>query len=331
MTWTRLLVVLAAVYVIPPPASEPGRQDSPLPGSNAQRRYEFTEIHMGLPVRVVLYAQDEAHARRAGGAAFARVAVLDQMMSDYRPDSEVRGLEGNGRSFRAVSRDLFRVLALAVEVAQRTDGAFDPTVGPLTVLWREARKVGRLPEAAALAAARQRVGWTLLELDRRRQRVRLKKDGMRLDLGGIAKGYILQAALKTLGDHGVRVALVESGGDLVVGEAPPGRAGWRIEVGAAAADVSRRAAALVREAFATSGPAAQGVQIDDRRYSHIVDPRTGMALTSPTTVSVIAKDAALADALATALTVLGPEGAVRVRAAYPQVGVSVSAQGGQVP
>ena len=129
---------------------------------------------------------------------------------------------------------------------------------------------------------------------------------MRLDLGGIAKGYILQQALGAMVPLGVTQALVEAGGDIVVGDAPPGRDGWRIDVAGSDAVFAARAARLTNAALATSGPTAQFVEIDGVRYSHVVDPRTGMGLTNGVTARVIARDGATADALATALTVAGP-------------------------
>ncbi len=294
-------------------------------GGQLPRPFEYSQVHMGLPVRILLHASDERRAETAMGAAFARIAALDRMMSDYQPDSELRRLEG-GAGWTPVSPDLLEVLSTAVSVARATDGAFDPTVGPLVALWRETRKTGKLPAPAALEAARALVGWKHLEIDRARGAVRLAKSGMRLDLGGIAKGYILQQALRTLRQGGLGRALVESGGDVVVGSGPPGLAGWRVEAPAADAIFRQRASQLTNAALATSGSSEQFVEIDGVRYSHIVDPRTGMAVTSHVTARVISRDAATADALATALTVAGPEGAQKVIDKYPEVLISVTVQ-----
>lgn len=285
----------------------------------SQLRREFTEVRMGVPVRLVVHAPTDAVAREAARAAYARMAELEDVMSDYRPSSELRQLESRGGAWTPVSAELFAVLARAVEIARASDGAFDPTVGPLMALWREARRTGRLPAPAALDSARARTGWTLLELDGARRAVRLARPGMRLDLGGIAKGWILQAALDALRAHGVRSALLEAGGDVVVGAAPPGRAGWRVEVPGADRGLRQAAAALVDAAIATSGPTEQFVEIGGRRYSHVVDPRTGLGLTDRTLVTVIARDGATADALATALGVLGRERGAALLARYDGV------------
>ena len=278
---------------------------------------------MGLPVRIRLYSPTDEVARRAAAAAFARVAVLDQMMSDYRPESDLRRLGDAPGAWSVVSPDLFVVLERAVAISRATDGAFDPTVGPLVALWRDARANRRMPDQSALAAAKHIVGWRHIDLDRSRRAVRLARPGMRLDLGGIAKGYIIQQALGAMVPLGVTRALVEAGGDIAVGDAPPDRDGWRIDVDGADATFSARAARLTHAALATSGPTAQFVEIGGVRYSHVIDPRTGLGLTNDVTARVIAADGATADALATALTVVGPRDAAGILASFPNVVASL--------
>jgi thiamine biosynthesis lipoprotein len=274
---------------------------------------------MGLPVRIRLYSANEEAAGPAAAAAFTRVAALDQMMSDYRPDSELRRL---GSAWSPVSRELFAVLERAIEIADETGGAYDPTVGPLVALWRDARQSHRLPDASAIDTAKTLVGWRLVQLDAARPAVRLAREGVRLDLGGIAKGYIIQQALQAMIPFGVTRALVEAGGDIVVGDAPPGRDGWSIDVTGSDAEFVARAARLTNAALATSGPTAQFVEIDGVRYSHVVDPRTGLGLTNQVTARVIAANGATADALATALTV-APHTLPRIRRQFPDAAVSL--------
>ncbi len=274
---------------------------------------------MGMPVRIRLYSSSEAAAGTAAAAAFARVASLDQMMSDYRLDSELRRLDS---SWSPVSRELFAVIERAVEIADKTGGAFDPTVEPLVALWREARRSHRLPDRSAIDTAKTLVGWRLVQLDAARPAVRLAREGVHLDLGGIAKGYIIQQALLAMIPFGVTRALVEAGGDIVVGDAPPGREGWSIDVTGADAEFVARAARLTNAALATSGPTAQFVEIGGVRYSHVVDPRTGLGLTNQVTARVIAADGATADALATALTV-APDTLSRIRRRFPGAAMSL--------
>ena len=279
---------------------------------------------MGVPVRILLHASDESRAERAARAAFDRIAALDRVMSDYRPDSELRRLETDAEKWTPVSPDLLEVLTTAVSIARATEGAFDPTAAPLVALWREARATGKMPPRPALDAARALVNWRHLEIDRPKGMVRLAKAGMRLDLGGIAKGYILQQALRTLRMNGLGRALIECGGDIVAGSGPPGLAGWRVEARGADDAFRRRASELTNAALATSGATAQFVDIDGIRYSHIVDPRTGLGVTSQVVAHVIARDAATADALATALTVAGPKGAELIQERFPDVMISLS-------
>ena len=255
---------------------------------------------MGGEVRIVLYAVDDRQATSAARAAFDTIAALEDILSDYRGGSELRRLELRPREWVQVSEPLFAVLSRAVELARATDGAFDLTIGPVGQLWREARRLGRVPDSRALDSARARVGWRFIAVDSAAVRIRLHRPGMRLDLGGIAKGFIVQRARDRLRAAGVSRALVEAGGDIAAGDAPPHTAGWRVEIG----DTTLHVANIT---VSTSGPRFQHVEIDGVRYSHVIDPRTGVALTTPIEATVIATDGATADALATAITVLGPE------------------------
>ena len=308
----RYLIVVALLsvwLVVPAHARKPARL------------YEYTQVHMGLPVRVAVYTAGQRAAQDAAAAAFARVSALDRMMSDYRPDSELRRLTSG--TWIPVSPELFHTIARAKEISARTNGVFDPSVGPFVALWREARTTRRMPDRATLDAARARVGWEKIELDARGARIRLAAPAMRLDLGGIAKGYILQEALRALREKGFTRALLEAGGDIVVGDAPPGRKGWRIETPGADPDFTGRASRLVNAAIATSGATAQFVEIDGVRYSHVIDPRTGLGATRGFLARVIAADGATADALATALCVLGPRHVPDVEARFPGIDASV--------
>jgi thiamine biosynthesis lipoprotein len=277
---------------------------------------------MGLPVRLVLHAPDRPSAEAAARAAFARISQLDRMMSDYRPDSELRRLEQHCGVHVPVSSELLAVVQRGLTIARASGGAFDPTIAPLVALWRESRTSGRLPGAERVAAARARVGWQHVDVDPVRSSIRLSKPGMRLDLGGIAKGYILQEAMHVLRAQSVTRALVQSGGDIVVGDAPPGRAGWQIDTPGADSAFAHRASRLVNAALATSGPTAQFVEIHGTRYSHVVDPRTGLGVTTSVVARVIAEDAATADALATALTIVQDDQVAGILSQFPRVTVS---------
>lgn len=281
------------------------------------QRFEYRQIHMGVEARLVLHAADSARAVRAARAAFGRLAELDAAMSDYRDDSELMRLTARPPGeWIPVSEPLLEVLATAQEISLQSGGAFDITAGPFVRLWREARRTGRLPDSAALADAGRRSGWRLLEVDAARSTVRLAQPGMRLDLGGIAKGFAADQAIEVLRAHGVERALLEFGGDIVTGAPPPGRRGWEIRIDDPAG--APPVVELAHGAISTSGDAAQFVVIDGVRYSHVVDPRSGRALSDRTAATVLAPRGALSDALATTLGVLGPEaGRDFMRRHYP--------------
>lgn len=271
------------------------------------RRFEFREPHMGTTFRIVLYASDEATAAKAAKAAFARVAELNKIMSDYLPDSELMRLcKKSGDESVAVSEDLFRILNEAEKVAVQTDGAFDVTVGPLVRLWRRARRTRTLPRPDELKRALACVDYRKVRLSANGRTVRLLLMGMLLDLGGIAKGYAADAALAVLRRHGITRALVAAGGDIAVGAAPPGTTGWEVGI----APLKEPGAApthrllLTNAAVSTSGDLYQAVEIAGKRYSHIVDPKTGLGLVGRRSVTVIAPNATTTDALATALCVM---------------------------
>lgn len=287
-------------------------------------RFEYTQIRMGVPARIVVYAPDAVIAERACTAAFRRFAELEDIMSDYRPTSELMRLcaQAGGPPVK-VSRELFTVLRRAQEVALRSDGAFDVTVGPLVALWRKARREMIFPTPEERANALQRVGWQKIRLNARHRTVQLETPGMQLDLGGIAKGYAGDEAQKTLKKHGIRSALVEAGGDIVLSDPPPGKSGWEIEIVNPDPNLKKNKVALSRCAISSSGDTEQYVEFNGIRYSHIVDPRTGLGLTSRIAVTVIAPNGLTSDSLATAISVLGAARGTQLARSYRRVTVSI--------
>lgn len=273
-------------------------------------RSEFQQVHMGVPIKLILYSADGPTANKAADAAYARIAQIDQIMSDYKADSELSQLSRTAGSGRAVplSDDLWTVLSQAQKLSEATGGAFDATVGPYVRLWRRARRSREFPSAERLAEARQAVGFRRLRLDEKRRTAELLAAGMRLDLGGIAAGYAADEALKVIKGHGVERVLIDISGDILAGEPPPGRNAWRIGIAPTTpSGPPTRYVALRNAALTVSGDAFQHVAIEGRRYSHIVDPRTGIGLTDQSSVTVVAPACITADSLATAVSVLGPE------------------------
>ena len=279
--------------------------------SAAAQRFEFEEPHMGTLVRLVLFAPDRPVASAASRAAFDRIAELDAALSDYRDASEVSRLaRAAGGPPVPVGPDLFSVLERAQEVGRRSGGAFDVTVGPLVRLWRRTLRTGDWPDPARRADALSCVGSDKMHLDPAERTVRLDRAGMRIDLGGIAKGYAGDQALRVLRALEVSSALVAVGGDVVAGDAPPGEAGWVVEIQPDEANRAGERLLLRQAAVSTSGDREQWVERDGVRYSHILDPRTGIGLTGGRRATVVAPEGVTADSLATAACVLGPAEAV---------------------
>lgn len=266
------------------------------------RKFEYSQIHMGIRVNVTLFAKTPERGEEAAKAAFGEFARLEAIMSDYRPDSELmkfcaRAGEGPVR----VSEDLFRVLDFGQKVARKTRGAFDLTCSPVVRLWRTARREGKLPDPSALDAALSMVDYRKLKLNAQARTAALEKKGMQIDLGGIAKGYACDAAIAKLRQVGVNRAMVEGGGDLAVSAPPPGKEGWTVEI----LNSGLEPMVLKDAAVSTSGDAYQFVEIGGKRYSHIVDPRTGIGMTNRLQASVVAPRGLTTDPWATAMCVLG--------------------------
>jgi len=272
----------------------------------AQERHEFSRPLMGMAFRVVIYSEDSSLAKKASESAFARVAIINKIMSDYDPSSELSRLSdlaGSGTAAR-ISNDLFHVLQSGQDLAGKSDGAFDVTAGTVTRLWRRARRLKRVPPGDVIKNAKSSSGFRHLKLDKSQKTAELLKPGMRLDLGGIAKGFALDEALKVLRSNGLPRVLVSAGGDIIAGEPPAGKRGWKIAL-LGLSDSETEYIWLKNCAVATSGDLFQFLELGGKRYSHIIDPRTGLAISEQRLVHVLAPNAMQADSLATTISVIG--------------------------
>ncbi len=275
----------------------------------ADDNFTFRHPAMGTIWTIKLYAPDEKTAREASDAAFARVDELNGILSDYLPESELSRLSATAGTGQAVivKRDLMTILDLSQQAAAESSGLFDITIGPCVQLWRTAKKTRRLPDAEALKAAREATGWESLVLDRKTQTALLKKPGMKLDTGGIAKGFAQDEAMKVLrGKFNITSALIDCGSPLVSGR-PPGRDGWNVQIASTGEDDPEVILHVENACVDTSGDLNQFVEIEGKRYSHIIDKATGQGMVEPTQATVVAPSATLADWLATALCLMGPE------------------------
>jgi thiamine biosynthesis lipoprotein len=298
----RILGVIWLLYQMPCITAQPVKH---------WQRYEFSHPQMGTVFRLVFFARaDTASAAAWAKSAFNAVDSLNASMSDYLPESELSRLSAHGGTGKpvAVSPDLWDILKRSEKFSYMSGGAFDVTVGPLTRLWRRARNLKELPDTALVQKAKIPVDYRLLIVDPN-FKVRLNMPGMRLDLGGIAQGYAADRCLKILRDYGVTRAMADAGGDIALGDPPPGKKGWEIETPA----IPGKVMILSRCGITTSGASYRYLEAGGKRYSHIVDPRTGWGLTHRVLVTVQARDATTADAWATAISVLGKTGWENIR------------------
>ena len=272
------------------------------------QRYSRIEPHMGTRFEIIAYCESKSKCNAAMDDAFSIIARLDATLSNYLSDSELNQFcQGSPHATPVpISRPMLEVLLRSRQISEQTDGAFDITIGPLTKLWRRARRQKRLPSEQRLAETMRSVGFQNLKVNAADRTAQLTLPNMKLDMGGIAKGYAIDEALAAMKRHGIAQSLVNGGGDVAVGKAPPNRDHWRVQVFDGTKD-NAMVLRLVEQAVATSGDLYQFVEVDGKRYSHLVNPRTGIGLTSFISSTVIAPDATTADGWASALALVGSE------------------------
>lgn len=286
-------------------------QPGDLKGQSLQR-YEFESRHMGTTFQIILFSEYDSTAQSGAEKAFNHIDQLNSIISDYIPHSELSRLSqksGSGDEMQ-VSPPLFDLLVQSVEISKKTDGWFDITIGPYTHIWRGLNRLlePTLPDSSELAIARSRVGYSMISLNPDNQMAELIKSGMRLDPGGIGKGFAADQALQVLFDIGIPRALINAGGDISAGDPPPGKGGWSVAIPVQVSGDSTffEEIILTNRSVNTSGSLYQSVEIDGKNYSHIINPKTGLGHTEQVQVSVIATDGTVADAFATALNVMPP-------------------------
>jgi thiamine biosynthesis lipoprotein len=269
------------------------------------KRYIFEKGMMGSPFKLVFYAPDDSLANVAAQSAFARIEKLNEIMSDYRDGSEINQVSARSGSGKwiPVSDELFDILAVSQDISAKTDGAFDATLGPVVQMWRHATRKGIFPAEAEIKDAMARTGYQKLKLDAKRKAVFFTQKGMRLDIGGLGKGFAAEEAVKVLKGFGIKSIMMDAGGKIVLTGPPPGLKGWNITI--SNGSDSLKTMVLSNVALATSGPTYRFMEYNGIRYSHIVDPKTGIGLLFHVRTTVISPDGTVADALATAFSVAG--------------------------
>lgn len=293
---------------------------------NAQpARYRFTANKMGSPFNLVIVAQDSSTAAGLAARAFALVDSLNQLFSDYDSTSELSLINRSaGAGTVHISPALNEIIGLSQVAWSASDRSFDITIGPLSLLWRRCRREHRFPGQQEVLSARKKVGFTRLHYNTHTQTISPEK-GVRLDLGGIAKGYTAQKVVELLRSLGAPSALADAGGDIAMSEPPPGHHGWTVGVNVPeeADNLLPRNLQLSQRSVATSGDVYQFIEHNGKKFSHIIDPRTGYGITSQRNVTVIAKNGAEADWLATACSIL-PLNAARRLAMSRGAGLLIS-------
>jgi len=275
-----------------------------------ERRFVFERPLMGTRFAITCHGEDETAARKAADEAFAVGEEINRIASDYSPESELMRLP-TGRATK-VSAVFAELLTASFHFSEATGGAFDPTLGRLTKLWRESRRIGQLPEPGDLANAREASGWKHATWDAAASTILLARPGMQLDLGGIAKGFAADKMLALMVKAGFPRTCIAAGGDLRMGDPPPGKTAWRVGLQTFNEEKPEEVVELANCAVSTSGDLHQFAEIGGKRYSHIIDPATGLGLTQRIAVSVIAPNATTSDALDNASCVIGPEKAEAV-------------------
>lgn len=320
----RLLLIAAPVFMAMLVLSKV--QKRPVVVDSFQKDSGYRLV-MGTFARILVTAPDRATGQAAISGGFKKMELVDGLMSTYRPDSEISivNKEAHERPV-PVSPETYYVLEKAIEFSRLSQGHFDITIAPQIALWKHAADTNTPPTPAEKAAAKAKVGWQKLKLDPNEKTVRFTVEGMKLDLGGIAKGYGIDLALEAVRDAGALGAMIDIGGDIrCFGQAVEGRQHWRIGLQDPRVDPNDNREKLVKvlqfndRAIATSGHYRRFVLIGGQKVSHILDPQTGQSSKKLTSTTIIAPDALTADALATAVSVLGQEKGLELIESIPEV------------
>jgi thiamine biosynthesis lipoprotein len=270
--------------------------------------YEESRPAMGTTVDLLIYAAGPEEASQLFELAFQEIERVEAALSSYRPTSEISRINAAADQGPVTTDpEVFRLLERALEHSRLTDGAFDITVAPLVEVWGFSGGQGEWPRDESLQAAREKVGWTYVQLDAVNRSIRFSHPDVELDLGAIGKGYALDRAATVLRGQGVQSALLGAGQSsfLAIG-VPPGKQGWTIRVtDPDNPDRALSSVVLGDRALSTSGSDQKFFERGGRRYSHIIDPRTGEPVVGMRQVTVLAETAADADALSTGLFVSG--------------------------
>jgi len=271
------------------------------------QRFEFEHSQMGTQFKIILYQKDIKSAQSIANQCFNKVDALNLIFSDYHEESEISQLSASAGSPKKikVSAPFWTILRKSNQYAKKSKGAFDITIGPLSKLWRSMFRRSEIFNGVKINSAKAKIGYRKIKCYPFSKRVKLVQKGMRLDVGGIAKGYTVDAMVKIIKAAGVKQFLVDGGGDLYVGDAPPTKAGWAIQI-----SINKNGEKVLQKlilentAIASSGDTYRYLEHEGKRYSHIIDPRTGYGVIDQKIINVQATSCMKADVVASTLSVL---------------------------
>ena len=271
------------------------------------KRFEFSENKMGSSFNLIFYHADSVEAVKLAKECLLIVDSINNIFSDYSPESEVGklALQKNLTGIK-VSDELFSMILRSKDAWERSGKTFDITIGALTQLWRKAKKENRFPSEAEVKAAKDLTGFKNLTINERSKTISFRKPGIRFDFGGIVPGYAAQRVIDFLKTKNIHIALVDASGDIVMSDTPPGKEGWTIGINLPENEneIWDKKLELKNFAVSTSGDVYRYTIHNGIKYSHIIDPKTGYGVTSQRNVTVITKYGADADWLATACSIL---------------------------
>ncbi len=273
-----------------------------------EKKYVFSEQKMGSAFGLQFYHIDSLTANKLAKKAFLLVDSLNISFSDYMENSEINKVSknaGNGLKIN-ISEPLLQLLIECKRAYFLSNGAFDITIGHLTKLWRKARKSQEITPKDELNKAIKNTGMRFLEIDTSRATARLLKNNVSIDLGGIAKGFAAQKVLEFLQNNGVKSALIDAAGNMAIGSRPPNYTSWKVAIEIPRNNYEKyyKLLNISNMGVSTSGDTFQFIQFNGKKYSHILNPKTGLGMQNGRQVTVICENAVMADWLSTTLCIL---------------------------
>jgi len=271
------------------------------------RKFSYSEMKMGSAFNLIIVSADSNKANHLARKSYELVDSLNHIFSNYDSSSELSKINASaGLLPYKMSTAMLDLVQKSQYAYIQSKGAYDISIGPLSSLWRNARKAKLFPEASTVLATKKLVGLNQVKINKRLGTIFLPNANMQLDFGGIAKGYIAQWVINFLKANGIQQALVDAGGDIVMSGAPLNQQGWLIGVNLPETtdQLLNKKLQLSNCSVATSGDVYQFIEYKGVKYSHIINPLTGYGVTNLRNVTIVAKTGATADWLATACSIL---------------------------